>query len=130
MKKILFLLSLFVCTLSYAQDWKLVFEADDVVYYYKPQTKNTAWIKEVSDKTEYEPEDSLETKVVKGYVVTLWKFDCAEEKIAPLHINTYSYDGKLLQEVQNEVEETEMFFVVSDTVGERFFGEFCGKGKR
>lgn len=128
MKKILLLLSLLVCALSYAQDWKLIFEADDVAYYYKPNTKNTAWIKEVSDKTEYEPEDSLETNVVKGYKVTLWKFDCSEEKIAPIQINVFSHDGKLLQEIQNEAEETEMFFVVSDTVGERFFGVFCGKG--
>lgn len=128
MKKILLLLSLLICTLSYAQDWKLIFEADDVAYYYKPNTKNTAWIKEVSDKMEYEPEDSLETKVIKGYHITLWKFDCAEEKIAPIQINVFSHDGKLLQEIQNEAEETEMFFVVSDTVGERFFGVFCGKG--
>lgn len=129
MNKILLLLSLLVCALGFAQDWKPIFEAEDVAYYYKPNTKNTTWIKEVSDKTEYEPEDSLETKVIKGYTVTLWKFDCDDKKIAPLQINTYSYDGKLLQEIQNEAEETEMFFVVSDTVGEKFFGEFCGKGK-
>lgn len=128
MKKFFFLLLLLVFSLSYAQDWKLIFEADDVAYYYKPNTKNTAWIKDVSDKTEYEPEDSLETKVIKGYKVTLWKFDCTEEKIAPIQINTYSHDGKLLQEVQNEEDETAMFFVISDTVGERFFGVFCGKG--
>lgn len=37
--------------------------------------------------------------------------------------------GKLLQEIQNEDDETEMFFVIPDTVGEGFFGVFCGKGK-
>ena len=69
MKKILLLLSLLIFSLSYTQDWKLIFEADDVAYY-KPNTKNTAWIKDVSDKTEYEPEDSLETKVIKVYQIT------------------------------------------------------------
>lgn len=129
MKKILLLLSLLVCSLSYAQDWKLIFEADNVAYYYQPNTKNTAWIKDVSDKTEYEPEDSLETKVVKGYKVTLWKFDCAEEKIAPIKINVYSKEGKPLQSVKKDDDETEMFFVIPDSVGEGFFKVFCGKGK-
>lgn len=129
MKKILLLLSLLICTLSYAQDWKLIFEADDVAYYYKPNTKNTAWIKEVSDKMEYEPEDSLETKVIKGYQITLWKFDCAEEKIAPIQINVYSKEGKPLQSVKKDEAEAEMFFVIPDSVGEGFFKWFCGKGK-
>ena len=129
MKKILLLLSLFVFTLSYAQDWKLIFEADDVAYYHKPNTKNTAWIKDVSDKTEYEPEDSLETKVIKGYQITLWKFDCDDKKIAPIQINVYSKEGKSLQNVKKDEYETEMFFVIPDSVGEGFFKVFCGKGK-
>lgn len=129
MKKILLLLSLLVCALSYAQDCKLIFEADNVAYYYKPNTKNTAWIKEVSDKTEYESEDSLETKVIKGYQITLWKFDCADKKIGPIQINVYSKEGKPLQSVKKDEDETEMFFVIPDSVGEGFFKVFCGKGK-
>ncbi|KFC21313.1 surface-adhesin E family protein [Epilithonimonas lactis] len=130
MKKILLLLSIFVCTLSYAQDWKPIFEAEDIAYYYKPQTKNTAWIKEVSDKTEYEPEDSLETKVIKGYQITLWKFDCDDKKISPIQINVYSTEGKPLQSVRKDEDETEMLFVIPDSAGEGFFGVFCGKGKQ
>lgn len=129
MKKILLLLSLLVFSLSYSQDWKLIFETDGVFYYYKPNTKSTAWIKAVSDKTEYYSIDSLDKKMTEGYILTLWKFDCDDKKINPIQINVYSKDGTPLQSVKKDEDETEMFFVIPDSVGEGFFNVFCEKSK-
>ena len=101
MKKILLLLSLLIFSLRYAQDWKLIFEADSVAYYYKPHTTNTAWIKVFSNQTEYYLKNIVNVQVTDGYTLTLWKFDCENKTITPLQINVYSKTGGLLQSVIN-----------------------------
>ena len=128
MKKILLLLSLLICTLSYAQDWKLIFEADDVAYYYKPNTENTAWIKSVSDKTEYYPTRTSKTsKYVDGYRLTLWKFDCYSKQIGLIQVNVYSKEGKLMSKMSEQEYLVDLEYVTPDSIGEGFYSAFCLK---
>lgn len=129
MKKILLLLSIFVCALGYAQDWKPIFEAEDVAYYYKPNTKNTAWIKEVSKETKYYKKDSTGLEKIDGYTLTLWKFDCENKKIGPIQINVYSKEGNLLNNLFENDYVVDMKYIVPDSKGEGFLNIFCSKEK-
>ena len=127
MKKILLLLSLLIFSLSYSQEWKFLFEINNESFFFKPNTKNTGWIKVISEKTEYYLKNIVNVQVTDGYTKTLWKFDCENKKIAPLQINVYSKTGGLLQSIKKDEYETEMLFVIPDSVGEGFLNAFCNK---
>ena len=105
MKKILLIISLFVISFCYSQDWELVTKQENGIFYYKPNTNETAWIKIVSDKTEYYPsKTSSKTKIVDGYKLVLWKYDCIEKKIGIIKSTTYTKAGKVLENFsQNEL---------------------------
>ncbi|MGH2666403.1 surface-adhesin E family protein [Flavobacterium sp.] len=126
MKKILLLLSLFTFSFSYSQDWKLLFDQENGEYYYKPNTYDTAWIKIVSEKTKYYPNKaSQKEKIVDGYQMVLWKFDCNSKQLGIIQSTVYSKDGKMLQTFkQNEV-LVEMNYVNPDSVGEGLLNQFC-----
>lgn len=130
MKKILLLLSLLVFSLSYSQDWKLIFETGGVFYYYKPNTKSTAWIKAVSDKTEYyQTRTSKTPKYVDGYRLTLWKFDCDSKQIGLIQVNVYSKEGKLMSKIAEKEYLVDMEYVTPDSAGEGFLNAFCNEEK-
>lgn len=126
MKKTLLLLSFFIFSFGYSQDWKLLFEIEGATYYYKPNTDDNAWIKIVSSKTEYySNESSQKSKIVDGYKILLWKFDCRNKKIGVIKTSTYSKDGKIVD--SNSVNEflVEMDYVNPDSVGEELLTVFC-----
>ncbi len=127
MKKILLLLLLLTFSLSYAQDWKFLFENNNESFFFKPNTKNTGWIKVISEKTEYYLKNIVNVQVTDGYTKTLWKFDCENKKIAQLQIHVYSKTGGILQSVENEESSLKTTYVIPDTVGEGFLNAFCNK---
>ncbi|MCD9853357.1 hypothetical protein LUD75_01470 [Epilithonimonas sp. JDS] len=125
MDKLLLASSLFIFSFSYAQEWKYIFENDTDTFYYMPNTENTAWIKVVSGKTEYHPKSSTGLKVIDGYVLTLWKFDCDNRKAGLVQWKVYSKEDSLLNSLVQNKHLTEMAYVIPDSVGEGFLGVFC-----
>ncbi len=128
MTKFLFSLFFFIFTFNYSQDWKLISENDDSSYYYKPNTDDTAWIKEVSEKIEYYPnKKSMDAKYIDGFSLLLHKFDCNSKKLGWLQMNIYSKDGKLLNSYDTKEYLVDMKYVTPDSVGETFLNAFCNK---
>lgn len=127
MTKLLFSLFLFIFSFSYSQDWKFLFEKNNESFFYKPNTKNTGWIKVFSNQTEYYLKNIVNVQVTDGHTLTLWKFDCENKSIAPLQINVYSKTGRLLQSVINDESSSNKTYVIPDSVGERFLNAFCNK---
>jgi len=127
MKKILLLLSILICALSYAQDWKFLFKEANKTYYYKPNTENTAWIKIVSNKIEYYQSNVL--KSVDGYKLLLWRFECNPKKIGIKQIIVYSKKGKLMRKMPKKDHLVEMDDVTPNTNAEIFLNVFCNKEK-
>lgn len=126
MKKILLLLSFFTFSFCYSQDWKFISEQNNGAYYYKPNTEDNAWIKIVSDKTEYYPsKTSLKKSTTDGYQIILWKFDCRSKKIGVIQSTVYSKDGKVLQTYKENEVLVEMNYVNPDSVGEELLRVFC-----
>lgn len=126
MKKYLLLLMLFAFSFSYSQDWKLIFELKNGTYYYKANTKNTAWIKLVSDKTEYFPDEiSKKAIIVDGYKLMLWKFDCRSRQTGIIQIIAYSQDGEVLDTYRENEILVEMDYVIPGTIGEGLLETFC-----
>lgn len=123
MKKTLLLLSFFIFSFGYSQDWVMLFEIEGATYYYKPNTDDNAWIKIVSAETEYYPDKfSKKAKIVDGYRVLLWKFDCRNKKLGVIQVTTYSKDGKVLNTYKENEILVEMNYVNPDSVGE---GEYA-----
>lgn len=125
MDKLLLALSLFIFSFGYSQDWKFIFENNTDSFYYKPNTEDTAWIKVISGKTEYFPKTSTGLRVIDGYILTLWKFDCENKKAGLLQWNIYSKEDSLLSSLKQNKYLIEMAYVIPDSVGEGFFGAFC-----
>ena len=127
MTKFLFTLFLLIFSFSYSQGWKFLFEKNNESFFYKPNTKNTAWIKVFSEKTEYYLKNIVNVQVTEGYTLTLWKFDCKEKKITPLQINVYSKTGGLLQSVHKDESSLDTTYVIPESVGEGCLNAFCSK---
>jgi len=125
MNKLLSALCLLTFSFSYSQDWQFIFENNTDTFYYKPNTENTIWIKMISSKTDYYPKTSTGLKVIDGYIVTLWKFDCENKKAGLVQQNVYSKEDNLLASLKQNQYLTEMKYVIPDSVGEGFFGVFC-----
>ncbi|WP_379964897.1 hypothetical protein [Epilithonimonas sp. UC225_85] len=127
MKKLLLALSLSLFSFSYSQDWKTISPGDEEAVFYKYNTDNTGWFKTVSEKTEYYPKNSNVAKIVNGYTLALFKFDCDNKKMGILQMNVYSKEGKLLDHFEVNEIIADMSYVVPETMGERYFNEFCNK---
>jgi|SRR5690606_14764868 len=131
MKKGLFFITIFLTTtLSYSQnkDWEFILESETGSYYYKPNNNRTAWIKVVSEKTQYYPKETYpKAKIIDGYTILLWKFDCNDQKMGIIKSTTYSKDGNSVSTFsQNEV-LVEMEYVNPDSIGEAILNTFCGQ---
>lgn len=117
MKKILLLFALLIsCNVLFAQksEWELIAEGvDSTMYYYKPNTKNTAWIKVVEEKN----------KNVE-YLINLYQFDCDERKIGVVQVVSYK-NGKVLNSTTLKSYEIEMRYVVPESIGETLLLYFC-----
>ena len=120
MKKILILISFLTFSISYSQNWKLLFETKSETYYYKPNTSETAWIKTISEKQK-NPEKGVER--IDGYTITLWKFDCNSKKLGVISSSIYSKDGKVLDSLK--IKETVMNYITPDSDHERLLKVFC-----
>ncbi|SCZ00051.1 surface-adhesin E family protein [Flavobacterium caeni] len=126
MKKILHLLAILAFCSSYSQDWKMLFESEMGTYYYKPNTDETAWVKIVSNKTEYYPsKTSTQTKTVDGHKTILWKFNCRSRKLGIIKSTTYSKNGKVLESFSENEILVEMDYVNPDSIGEELLNYFC-----
>lgn len=128
MKKIVLLLALFAFSFSYSQDWKQLFESKEGIYYYKPNTNNTAWVKLVSDKSVYYTKnDRTNAKTVDGYTIILYKFDCISKKIGVIKSTVYSKEGDVLDSYKIDERIVEMDYVDPESKAERLLISFCGK---
>lgn len=128
MKKILFLITFLATSFSYSQvkDWEFILESENGTYYYKPNNNRTAWVKVVSDKTKYYPKETYpKAKIIDGYVMALWKFDCDEQKMGIVKSTTYSKDGKSLDSFSEDENFVDMDYVNPDSVGEALLNTFC-----
>ena len=125
MKNISLIILLFTFSFCYSQDWKLIGEVSNDTYYYKPNTRDTAWIKVVSEKTEYESKESQKLITVDGYKLILQKFNCRNKKLGTIEMYVYSEDGKLLDSYKEEEIFVQMDYVIPDTLGEDLLQTFC-----
>ncbi|MDR6157027.1 mRNA deadenylase 3'-5' endonuclease subunit Ccr4 [Chryseobacterium sp. SLBN-27] len=124
MKKIILLLPVFITTNLFSQDWKEILASDNHKYYYKPSTEKTAWIKDVSEQTEYYPANNNK-KIIDGYKIILYKFDCSEKQIGVLQMTTYSKSGKVLNTTRINEYLVQMDYVIPDSIGEGILDSFC-----
>ena len=110
-----------------AQEWKYIIKsADGTEYYYKPNTSKTAWVKQVSSKTSYySKEEKGQKKIVDGYHVCLWKFDCEEKKIGLAQQNTYNTNGEVLSAITFKEYDIEMIYPNPDSIAENLINAFC-----
>ena len=125
MKQTLALLLIVFSINTYSQNWEQILQTEQGEYFYKPNTRNTAWIKNVAEKTEYLSEKTKKNEIIDGYKMILWKFDCREKKLGVIQAIVYTKDGKSLDSFkQNEV-LVEMDYVVPETIGEKLLYIFC-----
>lgn len=127
MKKIVLLLTLLIGANLFSQDWEEILKGNDNKYYYKPNTDTTAWIKETSDKMAYYPTNSKNKKIIDGYKIVLYKFDCSEKQIGILQMTVYSKSGKVVSSAKISELFVEMNYVIPDSIGEGMLNLFCEK---
>ncbi|SHK45079.1 hypothetical protein [Epilithonimonas mollis] len=125
MNRLLPALSLFIFSFSYSQDWKYIFESNTDIFYYKPDTENTAWIKMISGKTEYYPKTSTGLKIIDGYILTLWRFDCENRKAGLVQWKLYTKEDSILASLSHNQYLSEMAYAIPEFVAEGFLGVFC-----
>ncbi|MFM9945087.1 MAG: surface-adhesin E family protein [Bacteroidia bacterium] len=126
MKIILLLMSFFITSFCYSQNWKFLSEEKNGIYYYRPNTDETAWIKIVSDKMEYYPKKtSQKLATVDGYKILLYKFDCKSKKIGVIQATVYSKEGEVLDTYSENELLVEMNYVNPDSIGEYLLKTFC-----
>lgn len=125
MKKFLFITTLLIGANLFAQDWEYITSGEDNnKFYYKPNTDDTAWIKEVSEKLVTYDKDQ---KTIDGYRLTLYKFDCSKRQIGGIQIITYSKSGKMLKTYTLPEYSVQMNYVVPESIGESILNSFCEK---
>tara|TARA_R110000850_G_scaffold245318_1_gene370200 strand:+ start:329 stop:712 length:384 start_codon:yes stop_codon:yes gene_type:complete len=125
MKQTLVLVLIVFSIKTYSQNWEQILQTEQEEYFYKPNTQNTAWIKIVSEQTEFISEKTQKKKIIDGYKMILWKFDCNGKKIGVIQAIIYSTDGKSINSFkQNEI-LVEMDYVVPETIGEKLLDIFC-----
>lgn len=101
----------------FSQDWEEILMGNDSKYYYKPNTDKTGWIKEVSDKTAYYSTNKAQSKkIIDGYKIILYKFDCSEKQIGILQMTTYSKSGKVLKTTKINEYLVEMDYVIPESI--------------
>ena len=126
MKKQLLLLLLFIGSACSAQDWQYLMESNNNVYYYKPNTSTTAWIKVVSEMTSYYvSDDAIRPTTIEGYKVYLYKFSCSSKKLGVLKTIVYSKEGTPLDISSTDEFLADMEAVKPNSAGEEMLFHFC-----
>ncbi|MCF6131940.1 surface-adhesin E family protein [Flavobacterium wongokense] len=126
MKKQLLLLLLLIGSACSAQDWQYLTESNNNVYYYKLNSRSTAWVKVVSETTSiYASNDDAKPTTVDGYTVYLYKYSCSSKKIGLIKTIVYSKDGKLLDTRSTDELLADMESVKPNSIGEEMLFQFC-----
>lgn len=128
MKRFLLLMTLLCGADLFSQDWREIAIGNDSKYYYKPNNDKTGWIKEVSEKLVYYSANTDKSKkIIDGYQISLYKFDCSEKQIGILQMTTYSKSGNVLKTLKINEYLVEMNYVIPDSIGEGMLDSFCYK---
>lgn len=125
MKRFLFLITLFIGSSLFSQDWEEILKGNESKYYYKPNANQTGWIKEVSDKITYYTNKGQTKKIIDGSKIVLYKFDCTNRQIGIIQIITYSKSGNIVNTYKINEHFIEMDYVVPDSIGEGILNSFC-----
>lgn len=126
MKKQLLLLSLFFCTICSAQEWQYLTESNTAVYYYKLNSDKTAWVKAVSETTNYYvSNDDIRPTTIDGYTVYLYKFSCTSRKVGIIKKIVYAKDGKPLSSESTDEFLADMEPVKPNSVAEEMLFQCC-----
>lgn len=56
---------------TFSQNWEQFLQTEQEEYFYKPNIQNTAWIKIVSEKTEFVSEKTQKEEIIDGYKMIL-----------------------------------------------------------
>lgn len=110
---------------SQSNDWKYLGKKDSekTIFYFKTNSNDTGWIKSESPETVYY--DKNQKKVIDGYQITLWKFDCDERQIGLVQTTTYDKKGNVKKTLSLKSFQIEMDYAVPDSLGEDFLKAFC-----
>ena len=132
MKKILLLFlinSIYFQFYGQEREWQYITtDSENREFYFKSNSYNTAWTKEVSSKITYFPDNKIQNKkIIDGYQITLYKFSCSEKKLGVGQITTYSKMGTALKTSRLDEYEIEMDYVIPDSIGEELLESFCNK---
>jgi len=125
MKQFLVLFLIVFSIKTYSQNWEQILKTEQEEYFYKPNTHNTAWVKVVSDKTEYLSDKTQKAVIVDGYKMVLWKFDCRQKQIGIIQALVYNKDGEALDSFKLNEVLVNMEYVVPETIGETLLYKFC-----
>ncbi|WP_439480931.1 surface-adhesin E family protein [Chryseobacterium aquaticum] len=119
----------FLKVYSQQSDWKYITGSkDNVEYFFKPKSHNTAWTKQVSKKVKYYTSGNVKSlKTIDGYEIVLYKFDCSEKKLGLGSSVIYSKLGDVIKSTDIDEYEIEMFYIIPDSVGETILNSFCAK---
>jgi hypothetical protein len=126
MKTVFITLILLTTSLCKAQNWTKLFEQKNETYYFKPNSYDTAWIKVVSNKSEFFQE-SKKSETIDGYKVILYKYSCISRKIGIIKGILYSSEGKVVDSFSKKEAYMEMDYVNPDSIEENLLDLFCKK---
>lgn len=125
-KLLLIILAFFTFSFSYSQEWKLIDTRENgEKVYIRPNSRNTAWIKEQSSESQMEFDKLDSFANVHNYTLKLFKFDCNSRKIGLINYYKYNTDGEVYKSEENIEVLVDMVYVIPDSVGEFFLKKHC-----
>lgn len=126
MKRLFTLFTIFLASHLFSQkdDWQLLGTANLHTYYYKAHSRNKAWIKTESKQLEYIDNKGAK-KVIDGYQMNLWQYDCDERQIGIIQLTTYDKLGSVVGSYSKKSYEIELEYVNPNSMGEYFVNVFC-----
>lgn len=124
MNSYFFMIFVFLSAFCFSQEWKLISTDDDMETYIRSHSENTAWIKTTNVDIET---GVFESKIVKGQIVVLLKFDCENQKIGRLAEIQYDKDGEVLMSNQTKEILVDMEYPYPDSYSEFYLKTFCEK---
>jgi hypothetical protein len=114
-------------------DWKYVGRGESALHYFDPQSikwvsKDIVWVRE---KISYR-EKGVQSHIKKfgpeykklSYCISLWGFNCSEEKSNLLESTDYNQDGGVIHSYTYD--SPSWHFITPDSVDEQLFNIVCG----
>ncbi|WP_313101115.1 hypothetical protein [Epilithonimonas sp.] len=125
-KKLLFLLLSLNFSLIFCQNWFLLKSNNDHKYYVKDFLSSSdddkIWVKQVSNKVEYFPNEKVKKAIIERELVT-WKINCSAKKLGLERVITYDKKGNVLSDLKEDFVILED--VIPDSVGESLLNNLC-----